>query len=92
MHTRVVTRTSPGIRIIHQQPESSTFWDMDMRLPQDTVVRGSPSPRKLKVDSVSMACPMLVTTMNMMEEIKLGTRWRSSSYQNGASMVLAARI
>ena len=46
MQTNVVISTSPGMMMIHQQLVSSTSWDMDKRLPQDTVVRGSPRPRK----------------------------------------------
>ena len=74
MQTNVVISTSPGMMMIHQQLVSSTSWDMDKRLPQDTVVRGSPRPRKLRVDSVIMAWPILVTTMNMIDDTKLGSR------------------
>ena len=45
-------------------------------LPQDTVSIGRPMPRKLSVDYVPMAEPMFVTTINMMEETKFGSRWR----------------
>ena len=76
----------------HQQFDSSTDSDMDMRLPQETVVRGSPSPKKLSVDSVIIACPMAVTTIYIMEEMKFGSRCFFKIYPKSAPMVLAARI
>ena len=54
-HTSVVTRTDAGITISHQQFDSNTDSDMDMRLPHETVVRGKPNPKKLSVDSVIIA-------------------------------------
>ena len=54
-HTSVVTSTAAGITIIHQQFDSSTDSDMDMRLPHETVVKGNPNPKKLSVDSVIIA-------------------------------------
>ena len=37
---------------------------------------GSPSPRKLRVDSIDMLELMLEITTNRMEETKFGIRWR----------------
>ena len=76
----------------HQQFDSSTDSDMDMRLPHETVVSGSPSPKKLRVDSVIIACPIAVTTMYIMEEMKFGNRCLFKIYPKSAPMVLAARI
>lgn len=77
--------------IIHQLPERRAPWDMDIRLPQDTAVSGSPNPRKLRVDSVIMACPMLVTTINMIEGTKPGSRCFPRIYQKPPSITLACK-
>ena len=43
-------------------------------VPQETVSAGSPIPKKLRVDSVPMAEPILVTTINKMEEKNPGAK------------------
>ena len=70
----VVIRNVPGITIIHQLPESSAVSDIDIREPHETVSIGRPSHKKLKVASIPMAAPTLLTTMNMIELMKLGAR------------------
>ena len=76
IQTRVVTKNNPGMMISHQLLDKSARSAMLSMLPQETVSTGSPSHKKLRVDSVPMAELMLVTTMNMMEGIKFGKRWR----------------
>ena len=65
--------------MIHQASLSSAFSDSESILPQLMISRGSPSPIKLRVDSAAMAERTFITTMNMIEEKKLGARCRSST-------------
>ena len=76
MQTSVTTRNRPGMTMSHQLLDKSARSAWLSMLPQDTVSIGRPMPRKLSVDSVPMAEPMFVTTINMMEETKFGSRWR----------------
>ena len=55
IHTRVVTRNSPGIRMIHQELDNRAFCERDIMLPQEMISMGRPIPRKLKVASVPIA-------------------------------------
>ena len=74
MHNSVTTRKTPGIRIIHQAPVSSAFSDSDSILPHEITSSGSPIPMKLNVDSSTIALRIFMTTINMMEDKKLGAR------------------
>ena len=62
------------MRITHQLPVIRARSERDSMLPQETVSMGSPMPRKLNVDSATMAERTFITTMNMMEERKFGAR------------------
>jgi len=60
--------------MIHQLPVSSAFSESDSMLPQDTTSSGSPSPRKLSVDSARIAPRTFIITMNRIDGRKLGAR------------------
>ncbi len=75
MHKRVARRKPPGIKMIHQELVRRAFSDKESILPQEMVSIGSPIPMKLKVDSAMIALRMFITTINMMEDIKLGVKW-----------------
>ena len=79
-------RNAPGIRMIHQLPVISAFSDRDSMLPQEMISSGSPMPRKLRVDSLTMALRTFMTTMNMMEARKLGARCRRRMWKNPPPM------
>ena len=74
MHNSVTTRKTPGSRIIHQAPVSGAFSDSDSILPHEITSSGSPIPMKLNVDSSTIALRIFMTTINMMEDKKLGAR------------------
>lgn len=78
-HTSTVTRNTPGITMIHHAPRFSACWDSVSILPQEMTSSGSPMPRKLRVDSAAMAVDTLITTMNRMDDRKLGARCRHST-------------
>lgn len=59
----------------HQELVRRAFSDKESILPQEMVSMGSPIPMKLKVDSAMIALRMFITTINMMEDIKLGVKW-----------------
>ncbi len=61
--------------MIHQELVRRAFSDKESILPQEMVSIGSPIPMKLKVDSAMIALRMFITTINMMEDIKLGVKW-----------------
>lgn len=92
MHISVVTRKTPGIRIIHQEFVSRAFSERDKTLPQETVSTGSPIPIKLRVDSAAMAFRIFITTINIMEETKLGVRCRHSTWKKPPPIHLEARM
>lgn len=73
-HMRVRTRKKPGIRMIHQELVNRAFSDKESILPQEIISRGRPRPIKLRVDSATMALRIFITTINIMEEMKLGVR------------------
>lgn len=62
------------MRMIHQASVISAFSASDSMLPQEITESGSPSPMKLSVDSYTMADRTFITTMNMMEGKKFGSR------------------
>ena len=68
----MVTKNIPGISIIHHLFESNASSDKDNILPQETISIGKPIPKKLSVDSVPIAAPMFVTTMNIIDATKFG--------------------
>ena len=60
--------------MIHHEPVSSAFSDKESMLPQEMISRGRPMPMKLKVDSETIALRTFITTMNIIEEKKFGTK------------------
>ena len=73
-HISSVTRNAPGMIMIHQLSVSNAFSDRLSILPQEMISKGRPIPKKLRVDSEPMALRTFITTMNMMDAIKLGAR------------------
>ena len=73
-HISSVTRNAPGMIMIHQLSVRSAFSDRLSILPQEMISSGRPIPIKLRVDSEPMAPRTFITTINMMEAIKLGAR------------------
>ena len=74
MHSSVATRNTPGMTMIHQLLVIRAFSAKDSILPQEMISKGRPMPKKLRVDSEPMALRTFMTTMNMMEAMKLGAR------------------
>ena len=74
IQTSVTIKKAPGKRIIHHAPDSNALSASVSILPQEIISRGSPIPMKLKVDSDKIALRTFITTINMIEEIKLGAR------------------
>ena len=62
------------MRMIHQEFVISAFSESDSILPQDITSTGSPIPIKLKVDSETMAFLTFIITINIIDDIKFGTR------------------
>ena len=60
--------------MIHHEPVRSAFSESDSILPHVMISTGSPIPRKLSVDSATIAERIFMTTMNMMVLMKLGAR------------------
>ena len=60
--------------MIHQLLVISAFSARDSILPQEIISSGRPMPIKLRVDSVPMAHRTFMTTMNIMEAMKLGAK------------------
>jgi len=77
-HISVTTRNTPGTRIIHHAPVRSAFSESESMLPQEIISSGKPIPIKLRVDSDTIALLMLITTINMMEDIKFGAKCHHS--------------
>ena len=90
MHNSVTTRKTPGSRIIHQAPVSSAFSDSDSILPHEITSSGSPIPMKLNVDSSTIALRIFMTTINMIDEAKLGVRCFHKTCQKLPPIHLAA--
>ena len=74
IHISVAIRKRPGMTMIHQQPASRLFSVRESMLPHEIISSGSPIPRKLRVDSATIAPLMFMITMNMIEEKKFGAR------------------
>ena len=89
--SRTAMRNAPGRRMTHQAPDRRAFSDRDSILPQEMTSSGRPSPKKLKVDSATMAPRRFMTTMKRMAEKKLGNRCRTSTWKNPPPMARAAR-
>ena len=65
--------------MIHHAPRFSACWERVSMLPQEIISSGRPMPRKLRVDSAAMAVDTLMTTINRIEDTKLGARCRHST-------------
>ena len=50
-----ITRKIAGKKVIHHSPENKKSFPILINVPNDGVVGGTPTPRKLKVDSAKMA-------------------------------------
>ena len=74
MHKSVTIKNTPGITIVHHALVKSACSAKESMLPQEITPTGSPIPIKLKVASAIIALRIFITTINMMEEIKLGAR------------------
>ena len=74
MQNSVTSKKPPGKRIIHQEFPRRASSAIESILPQDMDSTGSPSPIKLSVDSAMIALRTFMTTINIMEGIKLGLR------------------
>ena len=88
----VAIRKSPGIRMIHQDPVISALSDRDSILPHVITSIGSPMPIKLKVASEIIAVLTFMTTINMIDEKKFGTRCFHKTRKNPAPIHFAAMI
>ena len=60
--------------MIHQEPVINALSDRDSILPHVITSMGSPIPIKLKVASEIIAVLTFMTTINIMDEKKFGTR------------------
>ena len=74
MDNSVAIRNAPGITITHHARVINAFSARDSILPKETTYSGSPMPRKLRVDSATMALRMFMTTIKRMDEKTLGVR------------------
>ena len=86
MHISTVTKNAPGMRMIHQDLVIKAFSDRDSILPQEITSSGRPIPMKLRVDSAMIAERMFITTMNIMEDTKFGTKCLSKIWKNPPPM------
>jgi hypothetical protein len=50
-----ITKNIAGKKVIHHSPENKKSFPILIRVPRDGVVGGTPTPKKLKVDSAIMA-------------------------------------
>ena len=60
--------------MIHQDPVRRALSDRESMLPHVIISTGSPIPRKLNVDSDTIADRMFITTINMIVPAKFGAR------------------
>ena len=60
--------------MIHQALVISAFSARDSILPQEITSSGNPMPRKLSVDSATIAERTFITTINMIDDTKFGAR------------------
>ena len=74
MHMSVAVRKRPGMRMIHHDFVISALSAFESMLPHEICSNGSPIPMKLKVDSAMIALLIFMTTINMIDEAKLGVR------------------
>ena len=74
MHMSVAVRKSPGMRMIHHDFVISALSAFESMLPHEICSNGRPIPMKPKVDSAMIALLIFMTTINMMEDKKLGAR------------------
>lgn len=88
----VAIRKSPGIRMIHQDPVISALSDRDSILPQVITSIGRPIPIKLKVASEIIAVLTFMTTINIIDEKKFGTRCFHKTRKNPAPIHFAAMM
>ena len=78
--------------MIHQEPVINALSDRDSILPHVITSIGSPMPIKLKVASEIIAVLTFMTTINIMDEKKFGTRCFHKIRKNPAPIHLAAMI
>jgi hypothetical protein len=74
MQIRVTIINSPGMSMTHQEFVSSARCDKLSILPQDTSSTGSPSPKKLNVDSMRIVDPILEMIINRIAGRKFGNK------------------
>ena len=78
--------------MIHQDPVISALSDRDSILPQVITSIGRPIPIKLKVASEIIAVLTFMTTINMIDEKKFGTRCFHKTRKNPAPIHFAAMM
>ena len=78
--------------MIHQEPVINALFDRDSILPHVITSMGRPIPIKLKVASEIIAVLTFITTINMIDEKKLGTRCFHKTRKNPAPIHFAAII
>ena len=92
MQIIVTTKNNPGNKITHQTSESNASWAKDNILPQEIISKGNPIPKKLSVDSVAIADAILLTTINIIADMKLGIKCLLNMYKNFPPIILADNI
>ena len=60
--------------MIHQEFVINAFSESESMLPQEMISIGRPIPRKLNVDSAIIALLMFITTINIIDETKFGSK------------------
>ena len=70
----LAVRKSPGMRMIHHDFVISALSAFESMLPHEICSNGRPIPMKPKVDSAMIALLIFMTTINMIDEAKLGVR------------------
>ena len=60
--------------MIHQEFVINAFSESESMLPQEMISIGRPIPRKLNVDSAMIALLMFITTINIIDETKFGSK------------------
>ena len=60
-----ITKNIAGKKVIHHSPENKKSFPILINVPRDGVVGGTPTPKKLKVDSaiIASASPMVPIMM-----------------------------
>ena len=90
MHMSVAVRKRPGMRMIHHDFVISALSAIESMLPHEICSSGRPIPMKLKVDSAMIALLIFMTTINMIDEAKLGVRCFHKTCQKLPPIHLAA--